>query len=491
MDNSISTSKYIKSRKKRTVLESKETDTVSVGECKYVRSSKNKKTKTADSKYLKNQNTAGQKVGQSKYIKPKVKRSAAQTSGYVIENSRSRDWLQRITVLSIYLYIGSIYVLSYSQYNSISRGLFVLMVFLTVINTLMNRNSFAMDLPNLLMVAFIAYALLSSFWVVSQTQVDERMSSMFQLSILYLVIRLNITSFKDLRVILNAIIVGTIIMCLYTVYYYGVGYIVQQISVGGRIGQEINQVNGMGMYCAILIAAMVYMLFYEKKWIYLIFSPLAMLILLGTGSRKGFMLAFVGVFVVLFFKSGSKKMLFILGALTVLAIFVYMIYEFAESNYFFYRLSQALALLDSNEVTENSISVRNEMMRYGMHLFRQNPIKGYGLMQYEHYYEMLYGARRPPHSTYIQILVSFGSIGFALYYGIYVYFIKNTIVFLKKNMRYAVLIASTIVIMLFNDFGANMLNHKYAYIFLGLIASFISVAKSLDERGLRDDPEEV
>jgi len=280
-------------------------------------------------------------------------------------------------------------------------------------------------------------------------------------------------------------------MCLYTVYYYGVGYIISQISVGGRIGQEINQVNGMGMYCAILIAIMFYMVLYEKKWLYLAFAPLALFVLLGTGSRKGFMLAFVGVFVILFFKSGSKKLLVIFGAIMTLGIFVYLIYEFAESNYFFYRLSQALALIDSNEVTEGSISVRNEMISFGMDLFKQNPIKGYGLMQYEYLYGLTYGAPRPAHNTYIQVLVSFGIIGFVLYYGMYFYFIKNTLIFLKKNIRYVVLIASIIVVMLFNDIGANMINHKYGYIFMGLLASYVSVAKSLDDRGLTDDPAEV
>ncbi|MBQ4055454.1 MAG: O-antigen ligase family protein [Clostridia bacterium] len=458
---------------------------------KYIKSDKKTKPSDAENSYVKKRKESSGSGAQSKYVKPKQSAAVNIKSRFVVEKTSAQDWLERITILSIYLYIGSIYVLSYSAYNGISRALFMATLFLTVIKTVMNRNTISIDLPNVFMALFIAYALLSSFWVVSQSGVDERVSTLFNLVLLYLVIRLNISSMKDLRVVLNAIIVGTIIMCLYTVYYYGVGYIISQISVGGRIGQEINQVNGMGMYCAILIAIMFYMVLYEKKWLYLAFAPLALFVLLGTGSRKGFMLAFVGVFVILFFKSGSKKLLVIFGAIMTLGIFVYLIYEFAESNYFFYRLSQALALIDSNEVTEGSISVRNEMISFGMDLFKQNPIKGYGLMQYEYLYGLTYGAPRPAHNTYIQVLVSFGIIGFVLYYGMYFYFIKNTLIFLKKNIRYVVLIASIIVVMLFNDIGANMINHKYGYIFMGLLASYVSVAKSLDDRGLTDDPAEV
>ncbi len=488
MESSIINSKYVKSRKAHSSFKVKDGDAV---ESKYIRSSKKAHSSEKGNKYVKMRSRSTEKAAQSKYVKSKNNQTVSSAGKFVVEHSSAHDWLERITIVSIYLYIGSIYVLSYTVYNNISRALFMLMLFLTAVKTIMNRNTISIDLPNVFMAGFISYALLSSFWVVSQEGVDARVSTLFNLILLYMVIRLNITSMKDLRVLLNAIIVGTILMCIYTVYYYGVGYILSQIAVGGRIGQEINQVNGMGMYCAILIAIMLYMVLYEKKWLYLAFAPLAVFILIGTGSRKGFMLAFVGVFVILFFKAGSKKLLVVFGALMALSVFIYLIYEFAETNYFFYRLSQALALVDSNEVTENSISVRNEMIRFGMDLFRQNPVKGYGLMQYEYLYGLKYGAPRPPHNTYIQMLVSFGSIGFALYYGIYVYFIKNVIVFLKRNIRYVVLIASIIVIMLFNDIGANMINHKYGYIFLGLIASYVSVAKSLDDKGLRDDPEEA
>ncbi|MBQ3100631.1 MAG: O-antigen ligase family protein [Clostridia bacterium] len=458
---------------------------------KYVRTDKKIKPSGPDSRFVKKNESSVRNKVQSKYVKSKENDNRIKNSKFVVEKTSAQHWLDRITILSIYLYIGSIYVLSYSAYNTISRLLFMTMMFLTILKTVMNKNRISVDLPNVFMALFISYTLLSSFWVISQEGVDQRVATLFNLVMLFMVIRLNISSMKDLRVILNAIIVGTIIMCVYTVYYYGPVYIVQQISVGGRIGQEINQVNGMGMYCAILISIMFYMVLYEKKWLYIAFAPLALFVLVGCGSRKGFMLAFVGVFVILFFKAGSKKLLVVFGAIMVMAIFVYLIYEFAETNYFFYRLSQALALVDSNEVTEGSISVRSQMISFGWDLFKQNPIKGYGIMQYEYLYGLKYGAPRPAHNTYIQVLVGFGTIGFVFYYGIYLYVIKNVMVFLKKNIRYVVLIASIVVVMLFNDIGANMINHKYGYIFMGLLSSYVSVAKSLDDRGLTDDPAEV
>lgn len=488
-------SKYIKSRNKSTAASKaqKPKKEKAVQGTKYLRMADSSVSGNAESKYVKNSENEKKRPGISKYV---VDRSGTVSSAsvggrFLVENAKRRNWLKLFTVASIYLYIGSLYVIAYTDYSIISRMLFLVMLFFTAANTVLDRNKISIDLPNVFIVLFLAYALLSSFWVVKQDLVDQTMSTLAQLVVLYMCIRLNITSMKDLRMVLNAIIVGTLLMCVYTVFYYGVPYIISQIAVGGRIGKEINQVNGMGMYCSILLCIMTYMIFYEKKYLYIIALPMVLLIQLGCGSRKGFALAFLGVFVVLFFRTGNKKILFLLGALMALAVAIYFVYEFAESNYFFYRITQMLALVDSNEVTENSIGVRSQMIEFGMELFKQNPIRGYGLLQFEYLYGLKYGAGRPPHSTYIQMLVSFGMIGFTLYYAIYVYFIKNIIVFLKRRTRYVVLMAAMVVLLLFNDFGANMLNNKYAYIFLAILASFVSQAKALDEKGLTDDPEEV
>ena len=486
-------SKYIKVRTKRTAKPKaeKSKNEKAVQGTKYLRKKKNG-TRAVDSKYIKRDESKTNRVAKSKYVVDKSSTLPSSAGGrYLIENAKRRNWLKLFTVASIYLYIGSLYVIAYTQYSIISRILFLVMLFFTAANTVLDRNKISVDAPNVLMALYLAYALLSSLWVVSYTNVDQLMSTLAQLFILYMCIRLNITSMKDLRMVLNAIVVGTLLMCVYTVYYYGVPYIISQILVGGRIGKEINQVNGMGMYASILLCIMTYLIFYEKKLWYIACLPLVLLIQLGCGSRKGFALAFLGIFVVLFFRTGNKKILFLLGALMILALIVYIVYEFAESNYFFYRITQMFALVDSNEVTENSIGVRSQMMQFGFDLFKKNPIRGYGLLQFEYLYGLEFGQGRPPHSTYIQILVSFGAIGFVLYYGVYAYYIKNVVVFLKKRMRYAVLMAAIIVLMLFNDFGANMLNNKYAYIFLAILASFVSQAKELDEKGLTDDPGEI
>ena len=402
------------------------------------------------------------------------------------EESLSR----KFAVFSIYLYIASIYVISYSDYNIISRLLFASMLVFTMIDFFINRVNAVFDKPTILILLFLAYFMISSLWTVSQKGVADSIITELRLIVLFFVIKLNIRSMGDVRRILNAIMVGTILMCVYTVYYYGVGHIIHIISIGRRIGQEINQVNGMGLYCAILITIMTYMILYERKYYYLIFMPLAVLVQLGCGSRKGFMLVIVGVFMVAFFRTENKKLPFLFGALVILAILLYIVYSLADTNYFFYRILQVLSLVDKDvDLTENSVRVRGRMIQFGLELFRKKPVFGYGPRQFEYYYGLRYGSPRPPHNTYIQILCGFGLVGFSLYYGIYFYFFRYIIPLLKKKITYISLFVSIVVVMLMNDFGANMLNHKYAYIFFALISCYIIQARNLEALELRDDRE--
>ena len=399
-----------------------------------------------------------------------------------------RSWTRKAAIFSIYLYIASLYVVAYSQYNAISRILFVVMFSLTVLDIFVNRINSVFDKPTILILAFLAYAGITTMWVISDEGVGDLIFTLVQLVALYFVIKLNIRSLFDVRRIINAIIVGTLIMCVYTVYYYTIPYIAQCIATGDRIGQEINQVNGMGLYCAILITMMMYMILYEKKWFYLLFMPLAVFVQLGCGSRKGFALVIAGVLIIAFFRAGNKKTLFIIGALGVVAVLLYIVYTFAESNYFFYRILQTISLLDNDvTLTDKSITDRQLMINLGLDLFKQRPVQGYGPVQFEYFYNNLYGGWRPPHNTYIQILVSFGSIGAILYYGIYVYFIKHIVKIMRKHIRYAPLFLAIIAMMLANDFGANMLNHKYAYIFFALIGMYIFHARRLMANGLKDE----
>ena len=386
--------------------------------------------------------------------------------------------LKNVITVLLYLYVSSLYVLAYSpKYNIIARGLFMLLLSTTVINILMSGQKLKVIGPDILITLFGIFASFSSIWVVSEIEVSNTVSTIIQLVILYYVIRINAYSENDIRTMLYAMVAGTVIMCLYTVAYYGVGTIISTILAGGRIGDEINQMNGMGMYCSILTTISLYFVLYENKYWFLAILPLSLFVQFGCNSRKGFALVFIGVFIIVFFRAGKMKAFILLGSVVFVYVFVLLCNKYHESNEFFNRMYKLINMLFGDDEGDYSAYIRRQMIQYGIKLFREKPILGYGPAQFEYYYSLLMGMRRPPHSTFIQFLVSFGLTGFTLFYSSYLYFIANFVTMFRKRLKYALLFLALLIMMIVNDFGANMLTNKFLYIFAALFASYDDLKK--------------
>lgn len=453
--------------------------------CKYIREKPTKhKTDCADIKQIAEPSVKNRYLrysekknrdGTGRFIRTNTV-SNVSSSRYEISASRDnsvKSPLKPLVTFLIYLYIASIYVLSYSErFNILSRGLFFLLIIATAANVLISGLKISVKIPDIMILVFAAYVPVSSMWVTSSEGVSNSIITIFQLVLLYFIVRINALSIEDIKVFIYAVLVGTLIMCVYTVFFYGIGTIIRVILAGGRIGSEINQQNGMGMYCSILSTIALYLALYEKKYWCLAILPLSLFIQLGCNSRKGFVLVFLGLFIVLFFRAGRMKAFVLLASVLLIYGFVLLCYRYQDSNTTFRRIYKLIQMIFNDAEGDDSARVRSVMMNYGIELFKKKPIQGYGPVQFEYFYSLLYGSRRPPHSTFIQILVSFGSIGFTLFYSSYLYYFVNFFMMLRKKAKYAVLFIALLVIMTVNDFGANMLLNKYLYIFIALFASY-------------------
>ena len=406
------------------------------------------------------------------------------------ELNNKYGFFKLLSISFLALYICSLYVIAYSEYTFICDVLFLGAVGFSLLNFIMTRESCRLDYSFFSLLLFIMYAALTTFWVVCNTEVFGMILTFVQLFGFYIVVRLNISCEKDMRVILWAIYIGAVIMCIYTVIYYGIGEIIAKISIGHRIGQEINQVNGMGLYCTILNGMTLYYIMYEKKyWCYLVL-PVSVFVMIGCGSRKAFLLMALALLLLFMFKAKRGRVVRLLAVGCVLLIAFYLVIEFAdrENNYFLYRIAQVFEVFQDNqaELTDVSLADRSAMITYGLELWADNPVFGYGPQQFEHFYSLLRGLRRPPHCTFIQVLVGYGLIGFSLFYGIYVYVFSRLIPMIRAQRKYSILIFTFTMIFLANDFGANMLNNKYLYLFLGLYAAYLTM-KLDEEKGGRID----
>ena len=412
-------------------------------------------------------------------------------SRYFDDSDSANSLSRRLTVISIYLYTASLYFFaSWPQLNIISRLLFVIMVVMTAVDSVINGIKVNFDYTMISMIAFVALYGMSSLWVTSQDYVVMSISTVAQLLVLYMVLRLNIRSMKDIHHLLMAIIVGTMIMCVYFIWYYGLPNIFSSIITGNRIGREVNQANMVGIYNSILCAVIMYYVLFEKKRWFLVMVPVAVLVLIAGGSRKGFILLILAFFIPILLRVSPRKRVVILIVTGVLlAALIAVSFALAEKYLALKRLAELFSIFEEEQtiVTDQSLNTRQNMITYGLQLFTEKPLFGHGPVQFEYYWSLLHGLRRPPHSTYIQILVATGISGLILYYGQYVYYFRNMIRMAKARMRFMPLMVTLIAMVLFGDVGASLLADKYNFVLMALISGYFVHAKKLYALGKNDD----
>lgn len=406
------------------------------------------------------------------------------------EMTRKYGFFKLLSIIFLSLYICSLYVIAYSAYTVICDIFFLGALGFSLLNFLISKESFKIDVTFYCLLLFVCYAMVTTFWATCDTDVFGMILTLIQLFGFYIIVRLNITDERDLRFILWAIYIGALIMCLYTILFYGPAEIFSRILAGRRIGQEINQVNGMGIYCTVLGIMTLYFIMFEKKyWCYAVL-PVMAFVLLGCGSRKAFLLMALSLLLLFMFKSKKGVLLRFMAVGCILLFALYLVLQFAdrESNYFLFRIAQVFEIFQDNQEGLRDVSLlhRSEMITYGLELWSDNPVFGYGPEQYEHFYSLLHGIRRPPHCTFIQVLVGYGIIGFGFFYGIYVFVFSKLIPMLREQRRYSILMLTFTIVFLANDFGANMLNNKFLYMFFAIYASYIAI-KLNSEKGVRTD----
>ncbi len=386
----------------------------------------------------------------------------------------------KISLASLFCYICTLYVLAYSaSYNIISKAFFALTIVATLLEFLATRQKIKPDRAYLTLVLFVIYAFITSLWAVNPEGVNSTVSTLAQLLVLFIVIRLNIRDERSFKVFLNALYTGSLIMCLYTILFYGPAEIISRISQGLRIGDEINQANSLGFYSVNLSLFALYYVMVQKKYIHIVSVLASVLVLLGSGSRKCFLVLAMGFALLLIFKSKKGKMVRFLVVLLLCLYALYFIEIMAENNYFFYRISEMIKVFSfgAKEYDDNSIATRLNMIELAIDLFKENPIFGYGSKQYEHFYALTYGLRRPPHSTFFQLIVSYGSIGALLFYSNHVYAVVQIVKSIIKKNKYATVMIITFASVFMNEFASNMLTDKFTFIYLALFTAYVAIIK--------------
>lgn len=248
-------------------------------------------------------------------------------------------------------------------------------------------------------------------------------------TILSVIVFYNITfSPKIVDLMIWANIIGAIVLAVRIIGAYGgLAAMLELASTEGeenRIGSMILNANTVGLCMGNAAICCMYQILKEKKQSKIFQCTVAVLAVLCavmcflTGSKKSVVFIILGVVAMLVFYSRNislrKKIALLLLAVLLIAGIVVAIQSLPMFSTLNMRFEELFDTMLGQGEGSKSDRIRFEMIDRGWTAFLESPLVGKGT---GHSY-LLFGTYS--HNNFIELLMSYGAVGFLLYYSLYI-----------------------------------------------------------------------
>jgi len=217
------------------------------------------------------------------------------------------------------------------------------------------------------------------------------------------------------------------------------------------LGREIRyNANSIAIVTGVSFLILIYQFYKTKNKFILLTLPWLLLTILLTGSRKGFLLIFIGTpLLILLFNPKNKLRNGIVGIIiTAFLYWLVMNIPFLY-NILGYRLEAITGILTDAELEEASMNTRHLLTKRGWEYFLSSIWEGYGLDNFRNL-PGSYGTYS--HNNYIELMVSGGLPAIFFFYSIR--FIVLFRLFLLRNRDQMIKLLFVItLLMLILDYG--------------------------------------
>lgn len=228
---------------------------------------------------------------------------------------------------------------------------------------------------------------------------------------------------------------------------------------------EINA-NQVGLCLAFGALVALYYGIAEKRYFYLLLMPILALSSLFSGSRKAIVLILIGgILLIVLTRKPTLSSFLELCVLLIILLGIWILVFRWEPLYRVLgnRVETFLSFFSNEGATDGSTSIRFEMIRNGFDLVLQRPLFGHGMASFKE----ISGYRFYSHNNYIEILVSWGFIGFIWFYGfLAVIFILGLKKFFSvKKTTLLILEIMILIVLVIDDFGRVRFYDEISHIF--------------------------
>lgn len=226
-----------------------------------------------------------------------------------------------------------------------------------------------------------------------------------------------------------------------------------------RLGNDYSNINTVGMFCAFGVVIQFDKWIYDKKFqISMPFILISIFVVACTQSRKALMLIIIGCVFILVLKNYNNKnfgksVVKIIASLAAIGIVLFMISQISVFSGVQERLAQLFSVFTGKGELDSGSVNRQFLVELGFKVWKMHPILGVGLNCTRIIVNQVMGFDAYMHNNFIEILCATGLIGFILYYGMYVYILKNLIKYKNGNKRSYIFGLMWLVISLIMDVG--------------------------------------
>lgn len=394
-----------------------------------------------------------------------------------------------VKIILFFLYVLIFYMFGADpekvKYSEIILVLFIGLEFIRIVKV--KKIKYA--IPIIIVFLFSFYCFLSNFWSINAKLAIDKSKTLFILSV-FLLITYNF--FIDIEnseeKLLKILMWSGIIFSIYVILYYGIGTYFIKLMNGERVGEEINNVNAIGLQTSISFIIAIFYALYSKNKVYVLFSIIPLIVSLGTGSRKVIILIVLGIILLFLLKRETKinvtktaKKMILFACIICMIIYIAQMPMFENT---FKRLQMSINSVTGEGKVDSSTEIRTILIKTGIEQFLKNPILGVGIGNSSYITMESIGRPTYLHNNFVELLATTGIIGFALYYLVYFYIIINCIKLLNKKNKYINMVLIIFITNLILEYGVVSYYSKstYIYILLGLIVTEKVKRKCINEK---------
>lgn len=394
----------------------------------------------------------------------------------------------RVSWLLLLVMCSSFLIYNTSQLSTISVALCCGLLFCVMAIRNRGRICVRLTIFHGMVMSFAMFCFVSSLWAANGAESRSRAITIIEILFCMTIVFWRYCDSESSREILSVIMWSSVVVTIYSLYFYGGSRFFAMASGIIRIGNDYANANAIGMWAAISAVLFVYFILGEGMKLKYIAIIMPILLVAFSQSRTAFIELIIGILLVVFFRYREKEHFFqgifrIVFAILIIVAVIFFVSRFQVFSGLNERIQSLVDYSQGKSVREASVIQRELYIQAGWKQFLKTPILGVGIGNTDQITMIVTGRSTYLHNNFIELLASGGIIGFGIYYGIILYLIIKLIPFALKKESFSDACLIVLIVHTIADYGTVSYYTKGTYFIL--VLCFLQVY--INYKGIKKD----